>query len=157
MSLMQDYLIQFGQATVKTLEQQCSFACTFGQIQARTAKSNPPIDIAAIIALKGAQFNGTMALCLSDKVFVTLMSNMLGEQIETINSEVQDGASELLNMIFGQGKIALNQHGHALEMARPSVLTGEQLQRRFAALYNAYVLPFESKLGSFYMEINAQD
>lgn len=115
------------------------------------------IDIAAIIGVRDSKFNGSVALGLPAEVFLKLMSNMLGEQYTEITDEVEDGAGEMLNMIFGHAKVILNQKGHSLEKAIPTVVRGQNLSLKSLPSKNTLVLPFQADFGTFYLEIGTDE
>ena len=85
------------------------------------------------------------------------MSKMHGEEYTTINGENADGASEFTNMIFGYAKIILNEQGYGIKTALPSLIVGKS--HRFPASKKeiVVVVPFESELGGFFVEICLSD
>jgi chemotaxis protein CheX len=79
---------------------------------------------------------------------------MVGEKHQKITPELEDAAGELLNMIFGQAKTVLNdQKGYTLDRALPTILSGEKLSLRHQGHATAIILPFESAVGSFHIEV----
>jgi CheY-specific phosphatase CheX len=56
------------------------------------------------------------------------MNELLGGSFTELDAEVQDGASEITNICFGVAKQVLNTHGHAIEMALPSLILGREIQ-----------------------------
>ncbi len=116
-----------------------------------------PFDIAGVIGLTCEAFSGTITICFPDKVFLTLMSRMLGENFTEVTPDLQDGAAEFMNMIYGQAKVVLNQAGYKIEKAFPTVIRGKDLRTRHAGGHNkTVVLPVQSDAGNFYIEICAE-
>ncbi len=110
--------------------------------------------IAAIISLVSEDFTGSIALCFPQAVFLDIYNNMLGEKATEITKDIEDGAGELLNIIFGLAKANLNnQKGYTIQKAIPTVLTGEKLRISNSNTGTTVVLPFETKVGMFFMEV----
>lgn len=119
-------------------------------------QSNQPqsdIAIAAVIGIMSETFKGTIAICFPEKVFLGTMSKMLGEEFKEISFELRDGAAEILNIIFGQAKIVLNEQGYGLQKAIPTVITGQHLLARSESKFCVTVLPFSTDIGDFHIEI----
>jgi chemotaxis protein CheX len=114
-------------------------------------------DIAGVIALNSAAFTGSIALCFPAAVFLGLMSKMLSEEFKTITPDMQDGAAELLNMIFGHAKRILNEQNYKIDKAIPTVIRGEKMELQHLSTSPVMVIPFETPLGVFHVEIVAED
>jgi chemotaxis protein CheX len=112
----------------------------------------PPISIAAQLGLTSVQFKGAISLCFEEKVFLKMLSNMLGEEIKEITIENQDGASELLNMVYGFAKTALNPKGYTFDRAIPTVVRGKELSTSHGRL-PTLVIPLRSDIGFVFIEI----
>lgn len=146
----------FIDGTIKALKVQ-------SQIEAKPGKpyfkqrEQSNIDIAAVIGLTSAAFTGTITLCFPAAVFLKAMSNMLDEEFTTITQDLQDGAAELLNIIFGQAKIVLNEEGYEIQKAIPTVISGSNLSTVHVSKVPVIVIPFSSSAGAFYIEISIED
>ncbi|MDA8793407.1 chemotaxis protein CheX, partial [Bacteriovoracaceae bacterium] len=87
-----------------------------------------PIEISGTLDINSPYFNGMMAISFNESTYKTVLANMLSiteEEVGTINKDNQDGAAELINIIYGQTKIILNQEGYDLQKALPSVIRGK--------------------------------
>jgi chemotaxis protein CheX len=142
----------FIMATVNAMKMQVSLDVKCGKPFLKN--SQLPMEIAGVISLNNSDLPGTIAICFPKAVFLALYEMMVGEKHTEITSEIQDAASEILNIIFGQAKTALLTKGIRLERAIPVVLAGQQLKLHFGNQgAGSMVLPFESKVGSFHMEV----
>lgn len=143
----------FVEGTLETLKVQCKTEAIHGKPFIKG--SGPMIDseIVAIIGLACTAFSGTIALYFTKNTFLALMANMLDEKFEEITPDLQDGAAELLNMIFGHAKRVLNQQGYDIEKAIPSIFRGKNLQTTHLTESKVIVLPFTSNSGEFHIEI----
>ncbi|MBX3040716.1 MAG: chemotaxis protein CheX [Bdellovibrionaceae bacterium] len=153
-----EFIKPFLEGVVQVMKVQ--FACSvkpLAPFPKQKAPAATKIDIAAIIGVHGEKFNGSVALGLPEPIFLKLMSNMLGENYTEITDEVEDGAGEMLNMIFGHAKVILNQKGHSLEKAIPTVVRGQNLTLKSLPSKNTLVIPFQTDLGTFYLEIGTDE
>jgi chemotaxis protein CheX len=144
----------FIEGTINTLKVQCSLDCVAQkpQLKDATAKGTT-YDIAGVIGLTSETFCGSIAICFPEKVFLGAMSNMLGEDCKAITKDLEDGAGELLNIIFGHAKRILNEKGYSLAKAIPTVIRGSALEIKHLTPSKTIILPFETKFGQFTIEI----
>src|SRR5271170_5183018 len=117
----------FVEGAINTLQTQCSLPVSSGKPFLKGQQPQPDFAIAGVIGITSASFNGTITLCFPEKVFLGAMSKMLGEEFTEITQGLQDGVAELLNIIFGQAKIVLNQQGHSIQKAIPTVVRGKNI------------------------------
>ncbi len=145
----------FVSGAINTLKVQCSLEAKMGKLYLKDKKAEgaPKIDIAGIIGVTSKAFNGSIALCFPEKTFLGVMGKMLGETFETINKDLEDGAAELTNIIFGEAKRVLNEKGHTIQKALPSVATGWGLKINHLSQRPALIIPFETEVGSFHIEV----
>jgi CheY-specific phosphatase CheX len=59
-------------------------------------------------------------------------------------------------MIFGHAKTILNEQGHSLQKALPTVVRAPNMRLNHAGAGPALLLPFTAKEGDFYMEIRME-
>lgn len=120
----------------------------------QTQNTTLDVGIVGLVGLNCSQFRGNIALCFPTKVFLKVYERMLGETHEEITPEIADAVSELLNIIYGQAKTELNSTlGLDLPPALPTVLRGEKLSMRQNTAAPVVVLPFDSDIGIFHVEI----
>lgn len=112
----------------------------------------PPISITSQLGLASVQFKGAISLCFEEKVFLKILSSMISEEITEINYENQDGAAEILNIIYGFAKTALNAKGYSFEKAIPTVVRGKDLQTSHGR-YPTLVIPLKTDVGYVFIEI----
>ena len=148
----------FVDGTIKTLQIQANVEIKTAKPFFKKKEDNPHHAIAGIIGLASARFSGSIALCFPEKVFLYIMSQMLGEEYSEIDDDLQDGVAEMLNIIFGQAKTVLNDQGYKLEMALPNIIRGKEIQT-FSVTGGTpvVVLPFTTEVGEFYIEIATQE
>lgn len=147
------FLNAFIDATLKTLSVQCSVDAKAGKACLLAKAPAMTYDIVGIIGLASKAFRGTIAVCYPKETFLKVLGSMLGETYTEISKDLEDGAAELLNIIFGQAKIDLNQKGYEIEKAIPSVIRAPDLKLRSVPSGITFAIPFESPAGQFRIEI----
>ena len=113
--------------------------------------------IGAIVGLIGKSFKGSLILGFSEKTFLNLVSKMFEVTYTEINDEISDGPAEVLNMLFGNLKIALNEKGLGITQAIPTTIRGSNL--RIVPTTAKEALPiaiaFQTEYGVFYVELHS--
>jgi chemotaxis protein CheX len=146
----------FVDGTLKTLKIQCNLEASPGKPFIKGSQAQPTFEIAGVIGVTSEAFVGNITLCFPGKVYLALMSNMLGENFTEITQDLQDGAAELLNIIFGSAKVVLNQQGYTIKKAIPTVIRGTSLQTSYIGAKQVVVLPFSTEAGEFHIEISTE-
>jgi len=142
----------FVDGTLKTFKVQCKTDASHDSPFFKGTKPEPAFAIAGVIDIASVKFTGRISLCFPEAVFLGMMERMLEEPFQEITPELQDGVTELLNMIFGQAKVTLNEQGHTIQKAIPTVLKDGTLN---TAVGKIIVLPFKTDLGVFHIEIKS--
>lgn len=149
-----NFINPFLNATKKVFKVQCFTEAT-PQKPSLKKPTDPLLlgDISGIISISSETFNGTLAISLSESVFVNIASKMLGETITAINEQNVDLVGELANIILGQAKIELAQLGYAIQMALPSCVWGKDHKIKHFGGGVCVVIPMETEFGLFYAEV----
>jgi chemotaxis protein CheX len=149
-----DFINPFIQAARAVLETQAQFTLTAGKPRLKKPDEQLPMEIACVIAMSCKEFTGSINLCFRGDTFLKIYEGLTGERHTQINSEIEDAAAEILNIIFGQAKTVLNdQKGYTLDRALPTVLSGDKLRLYHNSSGPVIVIPFESPAGPFHLEI----
>lgn len=145
------FINPFVDATIKVIQTTCSTQTTKEEVFVR---QNDQIsgDISAIIALNSSDYSGSVAVSFEKKCFLTLVGRMLDEEYTEITDEIQDAAGEICNQIFGQAKVVLNEKGHSIEKAIPSVIRGDNHSIKHLVEGNCVAIKFSTDVGSFTVE-----
>lgn len=156
MSLDVNFVNPFVQGTIETLKIQCQIEVKPGKIYLKGKGPEIEVEIAGVIGLTSKSFSGSIAICFPEPIFLAIMSNMIGENYQTITHELEDGAGELLNIIFGFAKRVLNEKGYQIEKAIPTVVRGAGLEVKHLTATPTVVLPFETQYGIFHLEVGTE-
>ena len=152
-SLDTNFINPFLNATLHVLKVQAQTEATAGQIYKKKSSDKFVGDVSGIIGIVSDSFNGSVVISFPEKTFLKIISSMLSEEFTKLNKEIIDGAGEITNMIFGQAKIVLNEKGYGIKTAIPSVVTGKDHTLSAMTRGPVMVIPFESNMGSFFVEI----
>lgn len=111
-------------------------------------------DVCSVIGLSG-KARGSVSLGFSMDVARSLVARFVGESdgSKLAMEEIGDGVGELVNLIAGGAKATLSERmGADLSISVPTVFSGASLRTRPDA-FPVLVIPFETELGAFHMEI----
>jgi CheY-specific phosphatase CheX/anti-anti-sigma regulatory factor len=153
-----NFINPFIQGVITTMKIQCDLECT--PLKSTLKKQLDPsiqVDIAGLIGITSKTFTGSVSICFPEKTFLSAMSTMMGEEFLEVTSELQEGAAEFINVIFGQAKKVLNEQGHTIEKALPSVIHGKNVDVKHTTAKFVILIPFASAAGPFYLEIGTGD
>lgn len=138
--------------------QQVLTTLTTTQIEpgAISKKSNHAVggEILGIIGLAGANTNGTLVLAFEQRTLFQMLENMLGEKFDCINDDVLDATGEFTNLVCGDLKRRLAEHGYEIAMATPMVVHGKDIHIRDRVTRATYSIPFHTPGGDFFVETN---
>ncbi len=147
-----DFLNPFIEATINTLRIQASLKVT-NQAPILKDDFQQKVDIIGVISLVSRIYEGSISLCFPKETFVRICNKLFDENHVEISSEIEDAAGELLNMIFGAAKAHLNaKYNYQIPRALPAIISGQQLKLT-QSFGPTIVIPFNSELGSFHLEI----
>jgi len=113
-------------------------------------------DVSGIITFSGS-VTGSLALSFSDSCISKIVSNMLGNDENTIKSMVKNAAGELTNMISGDARKRLQSQGLLIYADIPSILSGKDHIIKHVLDGPSIVVPFETDSGVFVVDINIKD
>lgn len=109
-------------------------------------------DVTGIIGLTG-EASGTFSVSFTAKSILSIVSNMLGEEMKELNEEIQDAVGEITNMIAGQARKRLDELGRPLMAAIPTVVIGENHTISHVTSYPIIAIPFGTDNGEFTIEV----
>lgn len=110
-------------------------------------------DVTGLIGLAGEHVKGSLAISFPEKVILQIASRMLGEHFTVIDPTIVDMTSEIVNMVVGSAKSKLSENGHRFDMAIPSTVTGRNHTITHRTQGPVIVVPFESEVGEFFIEV----
>ncbi len=153
-----DFINPFIDSAMKTLNGLCGVNDMEAQQPHLLGDEVLEVDISGTLAISSPYFKGSIAITFDNDVYKKLISKMLiskmlEENIGEIDLDNQDGAAEIINIIFGQTKAILNQRGYNLARAIPSVMRGRGHKIYQDSKIPVLLVPFRSDLGKFWIQI----
>lgn len=140
-------------ASASTIEQLTKVPCKTKAPRVISKKQRDPADLTGVISISTKAFEGKIMLAFGQDVILEIYRKMMGEAPEGLDEDVRDAVSEILNIIYGQAKKELNeQFGFEMQMKFPEAHVGSYPLDDHPGEH-VLVLPFQSELGDFAMEI----
>ncbi|MCG6534600.1 MAG: chemotaxis protein CheX [Syntrophales bacterium LBB04] len=109
-------------------------------------------DISGIIGLTGAA-RGSLALSFTESCILKIVSNMLGEEITSINNDITDAVGEITNMVSGVSRKHLEAQGLNVTSAIPTVVAGKNHSILHVLSGPSIIIPFETDDGNFVVDV----
>ena len=144
---------QFTQSVIKVIGSMCQTQVESLPPFLKGTQPQAEFSVAAVIGLTSKVVKGSVGAYFTTPVFLELLSKMLGEKVEQLAPELEDASAELVNIIFGDAKVTLNQAGHGIEMAVPTVIRAKRVLAAGSVQNEVMVIPFRAAQGDFYLEI----
>ncbi|MGA3207936.1 MAG: chemotaxis protein CheX [Syntrophales bacterium] len=113
-------------------------------------------DITGIIGITGT-IKGSLALSFSTGSILKIVSNMLGEEITSLNGEIRDAVGEITNMVSGAARKRIEAMGVSLSASLPTVVSGKDHSIMHMLGGPSIVIPFEMEEGTFVVDISIGD
>lgn len=110
--------------------------------------------IAGRMNIESDHFRGSVIIGFQREVFEKIYAAIMGHAQSEIQSqaEVDQSAGEILNIVLGRAKAALLQKNKIqFNQSIPEILIGDEY--RMHEELSAIVIPFQSSVGAFYLEI----
>jgi chemotaxis protein CheX len=113
-------------------------------------------DISGIIGLTGSA-TGSLAVSFSESAIIKIVSNMLGENIKSLDSDIKDAVGEITNMISGVSRKNLEADGFYIQAAIPTVVSGKNHSIAHVMGGPSLIIPFEIDDGPFVVDVCLAD
>ena len=107
--------------------------------------------------LGSVDFQGSLVLSWPMETYLKTASKMLMEEYSEFNDEIQDLGMEIANITMGNAKKIVNPLGYKIEMSVPNCVVGKDHAVESDKGTVTIVIPLQSELGAFFMEINYKD
>jgi len=110
-------------------------------------------DVTGLIGVSGFA-DGIISLTLDQSCVLKIVSNMLGEEFNSIDDEIADAVGELTNMIAGQARTHLADVGMNFKAGTPSVVIGKNHVLNHIGNSPILSIPFSTPDGNLVVEIS---
>ena len=148
------YVAPFIDATIMVLETMAFVKPVVGE----TCIWNKGKTVSEVVGLIGfsneeKNIKGFMTIGFTKSSIIQIVSNMLGEEFETLNDEVREAVGELANMISGQARQKISLMGSKLEAGMPTIISGKDLEVKGTEGKDITIVNFEIEKGPFELGI----
>ena len=109
-------------------------------------------DVSSVIGLIG-ETSGTISVSFTENAILSIVSKMFGEEMTSLNGEIQDAVGEIGNMISGQARQKLEKKGRSLKAAIPTVVMGKNHSITHITKHPIVAIPFNTDSGDFTIEV----
>jgi CheY-specific phosphatase CheX len=153
-----DVLLEFVKAVRKTMQVQFETPIEIGAPFKKSSSQGFMFDVGSIIGVTDQDFTGYFGMYYEGAAFLGLMEKLLGMEFKELNEEIQDGAGEITNICFGVAKNVLNQQGHAIQMALPTLIRGKDIESGSSQINrNTIAVPLKTPHGQFWIEFGYKE
>ena len=142
----------FVEATIHVLETTASTAATARKPYLKRERPESGV-ISGVIELSG-DFDGVIAINFSEKLILSVVSSMFGEEMTEVNDEIKDAVGEITNMISGKVTTKMTELGKSLQAKLSTVLMGTPHNVSFIEDRPVIAMPYHTDHGDFTIEVS---
>ncbi len=113
-------------------------------------------DVSAIIGLTG-ETSGSIIISMPEALACRIASNMLMEEIKSLNKNVEDAIGEIGNIVVGDARRSLIQDGHQLNISIPTVVIGVGHKISRSGDVPCIAIPFTTEFGDFEVNVGLRE
>ena len=113
-------------------------------------------DVSAIIGLTG-ETSGSIIISMPGSLACKIASNMLMEEITSMNKNVEDAIGEIGNIVVGDARRLLIQDGFSLSISVPTVVVGKGHKISRSGDVPCIAIPFTTPFGNFEVNVGLRE
>lgn len=113
-------------------------------------------DISSIIGITG-ETSGSIIISVPEGLACKIASNMLMEEITSMNKSVEDAIGEIGNIVVGDARRSLIQDGYSLNISVPTVVVGSGHKISRSSSVPCIGIPFSTPFGDFEVNVGLQE
>ena len=145
-----EFINPFIDSTLRSLEMMAGITAEKTGLELRDDHITA-YEISSIIGITG-ETSGSIIISMPARLACKIASNMLMEEIDTINRDVEDAIGEIGNILVGDARRSLIQDGHTLNISIPTVGVGAGVRISRTGDIPCIAIPFTTDFGDF--EVN---
>jgi chemotaxis protein CheX len=149
------FINPFIESTLRSLEMMAGIAAEKAGLEIKEDLITT-YDISAIIGLTG-ETSGSIIISMPITLACKIASNMLMEEISSLNRNVEDAIGEIGNIVVGDARRALIQDGHQLNISIPTVVIGAGHKISRSGDIPCIAIPFTTEFGDFEVNVGLQE
>lgn len=113
--------------------------------------------VVAVVNLSDAGVTATIILYFPKQAFCPVVSQILGEPVESITKENVDAVGEILNMVYCGIRKPINESGYDFKPAVPTVMWGKGLGLSLSTFSSCDAIPFTTLNHRFQIRVGTND
>lgn len=113
-------------------------------------------EISSIIGITG-ETSGSIIISMGEQLACRIASNMLMEDIQTMNRTVEDAIGEIGNIVVGDARRTLIQDGFSLNISIPTVVIGAGHRISRPGDIPCIAIPFSTDFGVFEVNVGLRE
>ena len=149
------YINPFIESTLRSLEMMAGIQAEKAGLELKEDLITT-YDVSAIIGLTG-ETSGSIIISMPEKLACKLASNMLMEEITSLNKNVEDAIGEIGNIVVGDARRSLMQDGYALNISIPTVVIGAGHRISRPGNIPCIAIPFATEFGNFEVNVGLKE
>lgn len=114
-------------------------------------------NITGVMTITGANVNGSIGISFGEDTVLKLTEKVLEEKHEKIDGSVIDMIGEITNMVVGRAAALLNQQGEMVRISLPTIIIGQEHLVAHKFTGPKILLPFQTDIGEFHIEMVFQE
>ena len=149
------FINPFIESTLRSLEMMASIQAEKAGLELKEDLITT-YDISAIIGLTG-ETSGSIIISMPEALACKVASNMLMEDVPSMNKNVEDAIGEIGNIVVGDARRTLIQDGHSLNISIPTVVVGAGHKISRSGDVPCIAIPFSTPFGNFEVNVGLQE
>lgn len=149
------FINPFIEATLRSLEMMASITAEKSGLAIKEDLITT-YDLSAIIGIAGEP-SGSVILSFPAGLACRIASNMLMEEITTLDRSVEDAIGEIGNIVVGDARRLLIQDGFNLSISVPTVVIGQGHKISRSGDVPCIAIPFRTEFGEFEVNVGLKD
>ncbi len=149
------FINPFIESTLRSLEMMASIAAEKAGLSVKEDLITT-YDISAIIGITG-DTSGSIILSFPVGLACRIASNMLMEEVSTLDKSVEDAIGEIGNIVVGDARRLLIQDGFSLSISIPTVVIGKGHKISRSGDIPCIAIPFKTEFGEFEVNVGLKE
>ena len=146
-----EFLKTFVDSTKHVFETFCSLQnVTHQKPMLLTKENTKKYDLEGSIHLRSDYFEGYFYISFSKEIYLKILYKVLMEEYTEINAANVDFSAELVNMIYGQSKVLLNESGHNFQKVLPKFTPVPPLHE---SKNDVFLIPIDTDIGTIDIKV----
>lgn len=148
-----DFVKPIVEATIATFREMLGVELERGRAAPRGVDALSG-DISGTVVIESPGFHGSVGIAFDETSYLKVLARILGEEMQQVDEHNRAHIGELMNMVFGQTKRALDSRKLGIKTALPSVIHQKSHQIKHEGATPPIVVDFSAPdIGTFRVEI----